>query len=105
MHDEGEDGYTSADVSVSLPVAAAETVTGHVRTRSVTAREHEDYRPIADAVFTIERGATTAHVLIQIRGDTRCEPDETLLVEVFSVSAGAVVAPLIEVVIVNDDVC
>jgi hypothetical protein len=107
MCDEGDDPMPiSCPVPIAVPEPHEAATTGHYRLRNLTATGGEDFRAVDDGLFTIDRGATTAQIPVDILGDSRCEADESVLVEIFSVAGGAPVTPVqTEVVIRNDDAC
>ncbi|HUP77523.1 MAG TPA: Calx-beta domain-containing protein, partial [Pirellula sp.] len=62
-------------------------VTYSVRTAGATATAGTDYTAIPAGSFTLTRGQTTAAILLQVLEDTEVEEDETVQIEVLSVTS------------------
>jgi hypothetical protein len=107
MCDEGHDPMPgSCPIPLDLQAPPEEDVTGHYHLRELTATAGLDFQWVENGRFTIARGATTVEIPVGILGDSRCERDESFLLEIYSVSGGAAVTPpRTEVIIVNDDAC
>jgi ELWxxDGT repeat protein len=84
---EGPFGVTSATFRLSLSRAVEHPVTVHYATQPGTAEVFVDYLP-ASGTMTFPAGAVSAIVDVWVRGDRRCESDETFTL-VLSNAAGA----------------
>jgi hypothetical protein len=87
---EGNSGQTSMVFTISLSdVALDRVVIVYSTIGGGTATAGSDYLPVAGATLSIPAGASGATVTVQVIGDTLVEPNETLLVNIDSVSDNA----------------
>ncbi|HET6520756.1 MAG TPA: Calx-beta domain-containing protein, partial [Geminicoccaceae bacterium] len=86
---EGDAGLTPARFGVTLSAPSDETVTAAYEVRDGTAAAGADFLT-ASGTVTLRPGQTAAEVVIDVRGDTAVEGDETFQV-VLSSPSGAVI--------------
>ena len=88
---EGNSGTTNATFTVSLSHASTKTITMKAKVDGDTAKRNEDFTRIDDKTITIPPLALSATVVVEIKGDTQVEPDETFFVNL-SKSRNATIA-------------
>ncbi len=88
--DEGNAGTTPATFKVTLEQAAPVEVQVDFATANGTALAGQDYNATSGTV-TFPAGTTSADVVVQVRGDTVDEPDETFFVNLSNPSGGTIV--------------
>jgi hypothetical protein len=86
---EGNSGVTSMVFTISLSDVALDRVVVVYSTADGTATAGSDYLPVAGASLSIPAGSSSATVTVSIIGDTLVEPNETLFVNIDSVSDNA----------------
>lgn len=101
---EGQAGVTLVDLTVSISAAPAANVTVDVRTADGTAQlSDDDYAPLtAQLVFT-PTGPLTQTITVQLYGDTKAEPHETILVMLENPVGAAIRKSTGTVTILDDD--
>jgi hypothetical protein len=77
---EGNSGTTPATFKVTLPHRSSKTITVHYATADGTATAPADYATTSGTV-TFAPGETSKDVVVQVRGDTIDEPNETFTVK------------------------
>ena len=93
-------GLAVFEVRLSRPSAFAVSV--HYATEDGTARAPRDYVPVA-GTLELAPGTISTTVVVTIRGDRRCERDETFFVVLDSAVNGTLATPRGLAAIVNDD--
>ncbi len=88
-------------VTLSKPMGDASTV--RWTASDLTAKRSLGDYSSKSGVVTIAPGDTAATIVVKVNGDTRREPDETLLVQLTSVSYARVTVPTAVGTIINDD--
>lgn len=101
---EGNSGTTSAAVTVSLSAATTATVTVSYSTADGTAKLADDDYVAASGTLTFEPGETKKTIVLQIKGDTRVEPDESFVIRLSNAVAATLAKTEGTVTITNDDV-
>ena len=100
---EGNAGTTSFEVVVSLSTAAQQAVTVAYASANGTATVADGDYVAATGSVTFAVGETRKSVVLQVRGDTKSEPDETFLFRL-SNAVGAVIGDSeATITIANDD--
>jgi hypothetical protein len=88
---EGNSGTTNATFGVSLSVPSASPITVHYATAAGTATAAKDYTS-KSGNLTFAPGVTSQTFSVPVLGDTLYEPNETFLVNLSSVTGGAILA-------------
>ena len=86
---EGNAGVTNMVFTISLSDVALDRVVVVYSTANGTATAGSDYIPVTGASLSIPAGLSSATVTVPIIGDTVFEPNETLFVNIVSVSDNA----------------
>lgn len=101
---EGKNQTCAATVTIRLSAASTTAITVTIGVTGGTATSGTDYRVAAPMVITFAPGQTTATYTVTVNGDKTKEADETVLVSLSNVSAGATIADGEGVItILNDD--
>ena len=100
---EGRNGTTTATVTITLSSASTSAVTVTIGITGGTATSGTDYTGGTTIVLTFAAGQTTATFSITVRGDRTVEADETVLVGLWAVSAGATIADAQGVITIRND--
>ncbi|MGF1522134.1 MAG: Calx-beta domain-containing protein [Leptolyngbyaceae cyanobacterium] len=99
---EGDDGPTTATVTVSLSQASQETVTVDYTTQPQTAAGNSDYGQTS-GTLTFNPGETEKTIAVDVLGDVHNELDETFLVQLSNASNGDLADDQATVTILNND--
>lgn len=100
---EGNSGTKNMNFTLSLSAPSFETVSISFATVDGTARAPSDYTSVS-GTKTFAPGQTSKTISVAIKGDTRREPNEQFIVNLFSPPANADVVDSIGVgTIVNND--
>lgn len=99
---EGDEGVTTATITVTLSHASALTITAGYSVTAGTATAGDDFAP-AVGQLTFAPGQTVQTFTVQIVGDTLFEPDETVLLALHSAENGEIGLGEATLTIVNDD--
>ncbi|MBT9315774.1 Calx-beta domain-containing protein [Leptothoe spongobia] len=100
--EEGDNGVTLAELTVSLSESANEEVTVDYATEAGTATANKDYGTTQGTiVFAV--GETEKTITVPVNGDTSVETDETFFVNLSNPRHGELVDDRAEVTIKNDD--
>ncbi|MHC4105084.1 MAG: PKD domain-containing protein, partial [Planctomycetota bacterium] len=78
---EGNTGTVTANFTVRLSPASAQTVTVDYATSDGTATAPDDYSAVTQTTLSFAPGTTTETISISINGDVLIEPDETFFVD------------------------
>lgn len=102
---EGDSGLT--DVAIPLTLSAPAPFEGVAvvfeLVDQTASRAEGDYTLAVAPVVQIDEGETYGELIVQVRGDTRFEPDETFLVNAVTVHRATVAKGQAVVTILNDD--
>ncbi len=101
--EEGDEGNTAFEFTVTLSEVSNEDVTVNFATADGTAVAGEDYTAITDETVTIAAGQTTAPITVQVTGDTVEEPDETFIVNLTNATNATIADREGTGTILNDD--
>jgi Zn-dependent metalloprotease len=74
---EGNSGTTNATFTISLSWASTKTITMKAKSDNGTAIKDEDFINVAEKTVTIPPLAGSASFVVQVKGDTKVEPNET----------------------------
>ncbi len=100
---EGQGGTTLVDLTVSINAAPAADVTVDVRTADGTALAADgDYASLASQLVFTPAGPLTQTVTVEVHGDTKAEPNETVLV-ILENPVGAAIRKATGTVTIFDD--
>ena len=100
---EGNSGITNFVFTVSLNAASSAPVTVDYATANGTAGAGSDYNSVATTTLTFNTGETSKQIVVQVKGDTTYEPDETFFINL-SNAVGATIADSQGIgTILNDD--
>ena len=100
---EGQSGTRNLSFNVSLSQAAATAVIFSAATANGTATAGSDYVALSQSGLSIPAGSTSATVNVVVNGDTAVEPNETLTLNLSSVSGANLGDGQATGTIVNDD--
>ncbi len=99
---EGKHGLLPMRFPVTLSRAVGYPVSVFFLTAPGTASPSSDYVPRL-AILRLEPGALAASIDVAIQGDSRCEPDETFSVVLFSPTGATLARPVARGTILDDD--
>ncbi|MDI6734175.1 MAG: Calx-beta domain-containing protein [Patescibacteria group bacterium] len=99
---EGNSGYTSVNLSVSLSPASGKVVSVNWQTQDGTALAGSDYQSVS-STLTFNSGETSKTINLQFLGDTLYENNETFYVKLLSPTNANISNATGTVTVVNDD--
>jgi hypothetical protein len=101
---EGQAGSTLVDITVSISAAPPADVTVDVRTADGTAQLSDgDYAPLAAQLVFTPAGPLTQTVTVEVYGDTKAEPHETILLVLENAAGAAIRKSTGTVTLLDDD--
>ncbi len=100
---EGSSGTVMASFTATLSAASSQTVTVQYATADGTATAPEDYTALTLSTLTFNPGEVSKTILVEVKGDTVIEPDETFLVNLSNPTNATLADAQAQGTIGNDD--
>jgi len=100
---EGNSGTTNATFTISLSHASTKTITMRAKSNNGTAKKDEDFINVAEKTVTIAPLAGSVSYVVQVKGDTKVEPNETFFVDLSNATNATFADAQGQGTITNDD--